>query len=306
MSTSTPRRFVAVVLPVLGLLALASCDDSSTTPDQALDANLSVEGAQFYRGDMPREESGPPVKSVTLSPIVHPGSAGRSCSGVLDPSATAIALALDGDRGYWILPAGLPDVTARAFPTFLAQVGFSSRLPAGQRTFIARAVDAEGRFGVAFTRVLDVTATARPAGRLVIALSWNNQADLDLHVVDPTGVEIWKRNINSYEPPPPGAPPEAPGTPHPGGLLDFDSNAQCVPDGRQAENVVYTDKPPSGHYVARVDTFSLCKEVSAHWRVEGFLDGVSLGAAEGSSSTNDTTFSHDRGAGVLALELDVP
>ena len=287
------------------VLALASCDDS-TTPDLALDANLRVEGAQFYRGDMPREEIGPPVQSVTVSPIVQPGSAGRSCSGVIDPAATAVALALDGDAGYWIVPAGLPDVSARAFPTFLAQIAFSSKLAPGRRTFLARAVDGQGRFGAAFVTPLDVTATPRPSGKLVIALSWDTQADLDLHVVDPRGVEIWKRNINSYEPPPPGAPPEAPNTPHPGGILDFDSNAQCIPDGRRAENVVYADKPPSGHYQARVDTFSLCRELSAHWRVEAFLDGVSIGAAEGASSPSDTAFPHDRGAGLLALELDVP
>ena len=112
------------------------------------------------------------------------------------------------------------------------------------------------------------------------------------------------RNGSAWVTPP--SMPEPPNTPHPGGILDVDSNAQCVPDGRHAENVVYKDKPPSGHYTVRVDTFSLCKEVGAHWRVEGFLDGKSIGAAEGSSTEYDTRFSHDRGAGVLALELDVP
>ena len=72
------------------------------------------------------------------------------------------------------------------------------------------------------------------------------------------------------------------------------------------ENVDYADKPPSGHYVVRVDTFSLCKTIGASWRVEAFLEGASLGAAQGSSTDFDTRFSHDRGAGVLALELDVP
>ena len=293
-----------IFFTLIGVVALASCD-GSVTADEALDAHLRVQGAQFHRGNMPIEENGPPVRSLALSPIVTPGSAGRSCSGAMESSATAIALAIDGDRGYWVLPAGLPDVTARAFPTFLAELGFSSKLPSGRRTFIARAVDEQGRFGAAFTKPLDV-ASARPKGRFVISLSWDTQADLDLHVVDPNGVEIWKRNINSYEPPPPGAPPEPPGTPHPGGVLDFDSNAQCIPDGRRAENLVYADKPPSGRYVARVDTFALCGEVSAHWRVEGFLDGASIGAATGTSSLNDTSFPHDRGAGVLALELDVP
>lgn len=294
------------VLAALALLAptVASCDDQ-VDPDLALDAELRVSGAQFFRGDMPAAEDGPGVKTVTLSPIVNAGAAGRSCSGVVDPAATAVALAIEGDRGYWIVPAGIPDVTAQGFPTFRADLAFSAALGAGRRQFLARAVDGAGHFGAAFVRPLDVRTATPPAGRLVIALSWETQADLDLHVVDPTGVEIWKRNINSYEPVP-AATLEAPGTPHPGGILDFDSNAQCIPDGRRAENVVYAEKPPSGHYVARVDTSSLCREVSAHWRVEAFLEGVSVGAVQGTSFASDTAFPHDRGAGVLALELDVP
>jgi hypothetical protein len=292
----------ASALALAGLVA--SCNDA-VTPDLALDAELRVTGGQFFRGDMPAAEDGPAVKSVALSPIVKPGSAGRTCSGVIDPTATAVALSLEGDRGYWIVPAGLPDVTAQGFPTFAAQLAFSSTLKAGRLRFLARAVDEAGRCGPASVSPLDVTVTSRPTGRLVIALSWDTQADLDLHVVDPNGVEIWKRNINSYEPPP-SSTPEPPGTPHPGGILDFDSNAQCIASGRRAENVVYADAPPRGHYIARVDTFSLCSEVGAHWRLEAFLDGVSAGAAEGTSTAYDTRFTHDRGAGVLALELDVP
>lgn len=305
-----PPSFLRCVLVRLAPLAaltplLASCEDT-TTPDLALDASLRVTGGQFFRGAMPAAADGPAVKTLTLSPIVQAGAAGRTCSGVIDPAATAVALAIEGDRGYWIVPAGIPDVTARGFPTFDAQLAFSPSLPAGPRSFLARAVDGAGHFGPAFVKPLDVTAAVRPAGRFVIALSWDTQADLDLHVVDPNGVEIWKRNISSYEPPPPGSAPEPPGTPHPGGVLDFDSHAQCVPDGRHAENVVYADRPPSGRYLVRVDTFSLCRETAAHWRVEALLDGVSIGAAQGTSTNVDTTYSHDRGAGVLALELDVP
>ncbi len=289
---------------VLLLALLSACEGARS--DDGRDAFLRVDGAQFYRAELPGESGGPLVVTASLTGRVTAGGVDGSMNGDLDRSALSVAVMLEGDIGYWIVRAATPLSSAPTRPTFLATFAVSARLRPGPRTLLLRSVDASGRFGPITTRPFEVASASRPEGRFVVSLSWNNQADLDLHVVDPTGVEIWKRNINSYEPPPPGAPPEAPGTPHPGGLLDFDSNAQCVPDGRHAENVVYTDKPPSGHYVARVDTFSLCNEGSAHWRVEGFLDGVSLGAAEGSSSNNDTTFSHDRGAGVLALELDVP
>ena len=300
-ATQAARSLTLVVVAAV----VASCGDS-VTPDQALDAELQVTNGEFYRGAWPPGESGPFVKSLAVTPTVHAGASARSCSGVLDASATAVALSLEGDTGYWIVPAGLADVTAPGFPTFATTIAYSARLPVGTSVFVARAVDGAGHFGAPFTRPLNVTSLSRPTGHFVIALSWDDEADLDLHVVDPAGVEIWKRNINSFEPPPPGSSPEAPGTPHPGGILDFDSGAQCVPDGRHAENVVYADKPPSGHYVIRVDTYSLCGTSGAHWRAEGFLEGVSIGAAQGASTEYDTRFSHDRGAGVLALELDVP
>jgi len=295
---------LAAVAIALGAAAL-SCG-SRAEDDLALDAALRVAGARFVREALPAPSGGPRVQSVSVSPIVPAGAVGRSCSGVVEPSATAVALALDGDKGYWVLPSQPPEIAAPGFPTFATEVSFASSLAAGSRRLLARAVDAEGRFGPELAKPLTVSARALPAGRLVIALSWSNQADLDLHVVDPAGVEIWKRNINSYEPPGPGAPPEPPGTPHPGGVLDFDSNAQCVADGRRAENVVWTDPPPKGHYLVRVDTFSLCGAPNAYWRVEALLDGRSLGAAEGLATERDEEMPHDRGAGVLALEIDVP
>lgn len=292
-----------LALATLALLAVASCD--ATAPDEATDARLRVKNGQFFRGSVPAGDGGPRVKSVTVSPRVHPGQVARKCSGELDPGATSVALSIDGDVGYWIVPAGLPSVVAAGSPTFTAEVSFAVTLPPGRQMFVARAVDGAGHFGAPLARPLDVTTQARPTGRFVIALTWDNAADLDLHVIDPRGVEIWKRNINSYEPPPPDM-PEPPNTPHPGGILDFDSNASCASDGRRAENVVYADAPPSGHYTVRVDTSSLCGTPTSHWRAEGFVRGVSIGAAEGISTEFDTRFSHDRGAGVLALELDVP
>lgn len=291
-------------LMVLLLVALASCED--VVADEGSDAALRVTGGQFVRGGTPADRSGPPVKGVALSPIVHPGSVDRTCSGVLERTATSVALSIEGDVGYWIVPAGLADVTAPGFPTFAAQVSFASSLGTGRRLFVARGVDAAGHFGGPLTKPLDVTPAGVPTGKLVVRLSWNVQADLDLHVIDPSGVEIWKRNINSYEPPPPGSSPEPPGTPHPGGILDFDSMASCVPDGRLAENVVYADKPRSGRYLVRVDTASLCSSINAPWRVEALLDGRTVGAAEGISSEVDTRYSQDRGAGILALSFEVP
>jgi len=134
----------------------------------------------------------------------------------------------------------------------------------------------------------------------VFSLRWDTEADLDLRVVDPSGTEVWSRKV-SASPVPPGGDPSL----QQGGILDFDSNSQCVIDGRRRENVFFT-QPPSGHYLARVDTFSLCGEPLARWTLAVMLDGVVIAQSHGVGTPDDAAFKHDQGAGVLASEFDVP
>jgi hypothetical protein len=163
-------------------------------------------------------------------------------------------------------------------------------------------VSADQRFG-APSYVTLLASTASTGAHFVVSLRWDTESDLDLHVVDPAGEEVWARNPNSYTPTP-GTPPDPDG-PAKGGMLDFDSNAACVIDGRRAENVAWHAEPSPGRYLVRVDAASLCGAPAARWEVEAILDGRSLGRAEGISTDADTRGPHDRGAGALALELDV-
>ena len=81
---------------------------------------------------------------------------------------------------------------------------------------------------------------------LLVSLRWDTEADLDLHVVIPNGTvrsdddRIWSKPRR-----PPGQMVDA-GAYKSGGILDFDSNANCVIDGRRQENVSWTVAPPSG------------------------------------------------------------
>jgi hypothetical protein len=296
-------RLVGLLLAVLAVAVAVACE--TTRADQGRDAMLQVEGAQFYRSAMPADESGPKVLSATLAGRAQAGLSEQPCSGELERTASAVAVGLASDVGYWIVPAGIPSASAPTTPTFELVFGVASTLAPGPHEVVFRAVDGAGRFGPRTVRPLEITPRLHASGRLVISLSWDNQADLDLHVLLPTGVEIFKRNPTEYQRPPPSAGPVAPNAPTDGGVLDHDSNARCVFDGQRAENVVWTEAPPAGHYVVRVDTFSLCGAPSARWQVEAILDGVRIGAARGTSTDDDLRFDHNRGAGVLALELDV-
>lgn len=298
------RRVWRLVALIATTALWSSCD--RTIADRGTDASLQVASAQFFREAMPLEAAGPKVTTVTVGNRYPAGAANKTCIGELDSAATAVAIGLAGDIGYWVLPAEPPTSAAPRAPTYTALLSFSSAIRSGTRELVVRAVDRAQQFGPPSVRTIEIVDRVKPTGELVVALSWDNSANLDLHVVDPRGIEIYKRNISSYEPPPPGSPREPPGTSHDGGVLDFDSHAECVRDGRRAENVVWTDPPPPGKYLVRVDTFSLCGEPVSRWRIEVLLRGVRIASAAGVSTEIDTRFEHNQGAGLLAVDFVVP
>jgi hypothetical protein len=261
---------------------------------------MRVAGAQFVAGAMPAAApDAPAVDAVDLmTRTVWPGEVGKSVTGALDPSATAVALALSDDSGYWIVRAGVPDVAAPTLPTFRASLSFASTLSPGDYTFQVRAVDARGAFGPPAMQTLNASAGApaaqEPAGDLVVTLTWDTEADLDLRVVDPSGVEIAHDHPQS--------------TDAEGGIageLDFDSNANCTIDGLRREDVVWKTAPP-GRYTVRVDTPSLCGQPIAHFVVRAVLRGAAAGEAMGVSLDSDTWGPHGPGSGLLVLSFDVP
>lgn len=78
-------------------------------------------------------------------------------------------------------------------------------------------------------------------GDLQFTLWWNSGADLDLHVTDPTGAEIYYGNRLSPS----------------GGQLDVDGRGYCG-EGEEAtmiENIFWTSGPPAGNYVVRIQYY---------------------------------------------------
>jgi len=295
-------------------LILAACVAVAVAPacrgpseDIGLGASLRVTGGQFLGGDVETAApgGGPAVVSVFNSlTAVQPGERDKPLVGSLGPAATAVAIGLRGDRGYWIVVAGPPALDAPELPTFAATLSFSPELPLGDLVLLVRAVDAQGRFGAPTPVPLASAPAPAATGALVVSLAWDTESDLDLHVVTSDGVEIWARNINSYRAPLPGTPVDASAW-QSGGILDFDSNAACVIDGRRQENVVWQAAPPPGTYLVRVDTASLCAAPAARWTVRAVLAGVEVGASQGTSLPGDARYSKGPGSGIQALSFDV-
>lgn len=97
-------------------------------------------------------------------------------------------------------------------------------------------------------------------GDVQVTLTWEGPADIDLHVIDPTGREINYQNRGTEGE----------------GWLDVDAHANCVDAERPAvENVFWgPGRAPAGTYEVRVHHFDSCGgSETTRWRVDLKVDG---------------------------------
>jgi hypothetical protein len=299
------------------LAALVGCGGQS--PDAGLNANLRATGAQFVPGPLPTklDPNGPTTQGYTTANTnIRPGLTGMGFTGTVIGGATVI-FGLVGDSGYWIVPAPIADPLVMDGYTFSTSLSFSPDMPRQAQTLALYGVAPDGTIGPQATLALSVPP-AIPPGALVFSLNWDTNADLDLHLVmpdpmqdpsDPTlpaTIEVWAKA-------PTALPPNSAGwddaTVATAGKLDFDSNANCVIDGRRQENIIFPagTTPPSGHYIVRVETFSMCGQAAAQWRVDVTTpNGPFRNPATWESTDADARPPHGLGAGRLALDFDYP
>jgi len=300
MSTRLPPLLASAWL----LAGSAACAGASSDP--GLGAWLRVDPAQFVPGPMPEPDGGPEILSARVPHnTLQVGSVHDHVTGSAEVSATAIAIARVPDSGYWIVTTGIPTTEEPDVPSYYATLGLARDFPLGPFELALSAVDRAGHFGPRTTLQLEA-ATLVDDAELAVELRWDNLADLDLHVQDPQGTDVWSSNINSWVRPGPGSARADAGAWQAGGQLDFDSNASCSGDGLDSERVRWPSAPPAGEYQVRVVTASLCGRAAAHWTVTVRLRGQQLMAASGISLPADTRQGTGARKGTLALTFVVP
>ena len=235
-----------------------------------------VDGGRFVPGERPAAMGAERVTEVqSPNDAVRAGQRGKVISGRASGGAYTVALGLDGDVGYWIVPVRSRSVLTPGEVEWDVAMDLAATLPPGARALWMQAGDAQGRFGAAARLDLTVQSTL-PAAAVVIALRWDVDADLNLIVVAPDGSTVSNRGVRRRD-----------GSlvivdPRVGPSLDVDSDARCVRDGRRAENVAWSSRVP-GAYAVRVEAWSLCSFASAHYTVTAYDRGVPVAMASGAS-----------------------
>jgi hypothetical protein len=257
--------------PLLALALLAGCDDAGVPFTRGAREPVQVEGGQFHAGDLPADTGGPKVTTLnSQANLLFAGQAGKKITGDAEKGATAIAVRLhDVGAGYWTVPVGTPDPQTMGDLTWEADCDFAWDLKPGMYYLDFAAVNEAGAFGPVNNLPL-LVQSAVPEGKVVISLQWDSAADLDLHLVTPSGNELDPKHPVT-EPPDGGAgdmpPPNV-------GVLDRDSNASCTQDGFREEDVVFAGAPSPGTYLVRVDMFSACGAPAADFVLTVRVDGA--------------------------------
>jgi len=300
-------------------MAIAGCSGGAS-PDSGIGALLRLANAQYIPGELGTDVTAdaPTMAAISVGNIaVFPGATGRTLTG--SAYATAVLIGLQGDSAHWVTPTGLADATNRGAFTFDTPFSLSPLTPLDPptRALIFRAVDLQGTVGPPMSLNLQIQARALSTTPLPlqVTLTWDTEADLDLKLRVPVPnpapgkkpyLDVWTRSRVALPPLPDGSPPYTASDIAAAGQLDFDSNAQCLIDGRLQENIIFPQALPSGTYEVRVDAASMCGQVAAQWHAYALLNGQMVGQAYGQDGDVDTQGSHGPATGTLAFTFTVP
>lgn len=248
------RRRRLAPLVVLPWLSMAACDPSPTFVRGAeisayiaavLVTDVDVRGV-LYAGSPPSGAGGPSVSAPATVDGITGGSTLLSLAG--GSQFRRVAVSVSGVDGHYLVD--LPyDLTSASI---IITVG--GRSPANTFDVVFAVADANGVWGTGDVSSVSVIEVA--GGDIQVSVTWNTVADVDLHVVEPSGSEIYY-----------GAP-----TSSSGGQLDLDANAACNTSSLFQENVGWAPQTAlTGQYIVRVDYWSSCGVAQTDYIVTVYL-----------------------------------
>ncbi|MDH3270220.1 MAG: hypothetical protein OEN56_02735 [Gemmatimonadota bacterium] len=241
------RRRLRSVGLLSSLLILASCSANDfiiVRPElTTYIARITVDGikADFVGGSPPVPGAGPTVTTPTNTQVITGGSTQVDLLG--SGAYQTVAIQVEGVAGYYLVV--LPETKT------LAQmvITLGGLVPRLDFDFLVAVAGTDGVFGP-WSRT-SMTAIQVAGGDIQVSVTWDTEADVDLHVIDPAGNEIYFGNRTAG-----------------GGELDLDANAACSTSAIFQENIGWASgEAQSGAYIVRVEYWDACGAVETNYVV---------------------------------------
>ena len=278
----------AVVLAA-ALFLLGACGDddspSSLQVDEFVTGLSGTDGSSASRasGSPPASGGGPAVTATST------GTSGSTASVIAGGSNLARLRAASPFQTVYLQVTASPvegfyklNLNAPTTDTSVV-VSFGREIPESTFQTIFSVSPLNGSVGTS-SSIANTVNTAGATGNVQVQASWDVNSDVDLHVVEPSGREIYFVD---------------PGPTATGGFLDVDSI--CGSDGN-VENVRWPTNAPNGSYTVRLEYYSSCGVTQTNYVVTvnnggstniytGNFTGTGSGGGAGAGRLI-TTFNH--------------
>lgn len=187
------------------------------TPSTSITDIFVLPSATAVPGEFPESTAQLPLSNFSANNWVLNGGS-LYVSYTTDIGPHQIYVGAEGIDGYYVITPEQGEGNEWHFVLVI-----SSDMNFENLVIIIAIVTSDGQVGEATQAPVEVKAAG--SGLLQISLSFDNEKDVDLHLLEPNGGHIFFGNRRSSN----------------GGFLDIDSNAGCTIDGVNNENIYYQD-----------------------------------------------------------------
>jgi hypothetical protein len=247
-------RYLRLAL-ILGCVTVAGCSSEPVNPSpymvdafiSAVTARNGAVVATMHEDSPPPAGSGPAAQVSGITTAVNGGSAQVNLAA--GNTFNRVYISTPNAQGYWevLLPSG---TTAEDLIVSLARGVRSGSL---RVRYQAENAGVAGPYAEQTLQIIGVGT-----GDVQVSIAWTGATDVDLHVIDPNGEEIYYAHRTSAS----------------GGQLDLDSNPACDIDNKNNENIVFpTGTAPTGTYRVMVYYYAACQQPRSDWVVTTLVKG---------------------------------
>ncbi len=225
-------------------------------------AEGTYQNAAFPAGST--SDDAPSINSLNGNPYILDGGSNHISIETSD-NIKEVLIGVKDVGGFYTVPAAPTKSTDR---THLLVLFFSQNLAKESFVIVIALRDQNGL--VSAHETITVTKITAGTGTLQVSCSWDKPNDVDLHLIEPNGTEIYYGMDQSDN----------------GGMLDVDSNAGCELDNINNENITYSSEAiiEGGTYTVLVDLWSNC-DVSGNTNFS--VTAIYKGAIIATSSGNN-------------------
>ena len=278
-------KFLPLILLALFTFSCSSDDSKDDMSQDAFENNyFSVVNGEFANDDLPAPNANDlDILGLTGNSTILAGGS-NPITVVTPDNATGVIIGVQGHKGLFSVPVGaqtqgLPSSSSASNNTTGIQLLIGREVREGFTISFA-AQNSRGETGA--YRELEVNYLEAGTGKLHISLSWDQENDVDLHVIEPNGEHIYYGNRQSTN----------------GGELDLDSNPACYIDGIKNENIFYEDDPEViveyGEYEVLVDLYAACDITEpTTYIISAYYGGALIATTEGQNSHTGTLMPED-------------